>query len=242
MRVISPIEKARIYIESHSKLSEDSEKKKHKGITGPFITFSRQTGAGADTISEKLSSYLQEFSAFDEFQWTVFNKNLVEEIIKEHNLPEKLSEFLVENKISAVQTMMNQLFGLHPPQWTIVHSTTKTVLQIAELGFSIIVGRGANIITQNMQKCLHLRLIAPIEQRIKHIIDVFKLSRKDTIRFIQKEDSAREKYVYSNFHKSIDDPLLYHLIINTGLFKYDDVAVLIGNYIMKKYPEFFIKK
>ncbi len=242
MRVLSPIEKARIYIESHSKSSEDSEQKKHKPITGPCITFSRQTGAGADAISEKLAQFLQLHSANKEYHWTVFNRNLVEEIIKEHNLPERLSSFLIEDKISAISTMMNQLFGLHPPQWTIVHSTTQTILQIAELGFSIIVGRGANIITQKFLNCIHIRLVGPIEERILHTARVYNLNRKEAIRFIQKEDGAREKYVYSNFRKNIDDPLLYHMIINSGLLSFDDAAVLIGNFIIKKFPAYFDKK
>ena len=46
------------------------------------------------------------------------------------------------------------------------------------------------------------------------------------------EDRGRERYLKKYFNADINDPLLYHLIINTGLVGYDDAAKLIGDAVL----------
>ncbi len=55
-------EKARHYLETHSKLSEESGQKHQKIIPGPTITISRETGAGAERVGEKLVAFLKNIT------------------------------------------------------------------------------------------------------------------------------------------------------------------------------------
>jgi len=135
--------------------------------------------------------------------------------------------------------MINELFGVHPPMWTVIQRMSSTILNIAQVGYVVIVGRGSNIITAKLKNSIHVRLVANLEDRIKHIQEHYSIGRKEAIEFIKKEDLSRKNYVLNNFKKQIDDPLLYHLIINTSLISYKDTAEIIGNYVIKRFPELF---
>jgi len=62
MRVLGAYEKARIYIEQHTELSEEAKLKIRKLNPGPTITISRETGIGAEKICEKLITFIQNYS------------------------------------------------------------------------------------------------------------------------------------------------------------------------------------
>ena len=228
-------EKAKKYIESHQKNSSERNQFTH----GPCITISREVGAGGDAVSERLCDLLQKNRRYEQVKWIVFDKNLIEKVIGDHNLPEKLSEYLEEDKITEIKSMVNELLGLHPPAWLLVHKTAQTILQLATMGNVIIVGRGAHLVTAHMNNVFHVRLVAPLEDRIRHMQDIFNLSRKEAIVRIKKDDVTRKHYLKHYYHKDIEDKYLYHVIINTHLLPYEEAAEMIGTHVIKKFPEYF---
>lgn len=195
----------------------------------PFVTISRQAGAGGITVGEKLVAYLQEHDKEALCPWTLFDRNLISQVLGEHNLPQDFSKFMPEDKVSEVQDMMEELFGLHPSEWSLVHKTSQTILHLAQMGNVILVGRGANVITRKfLSTGFHVRLIGSLEMRIRHIQDYYRLKRDDAIDFIRTEDGGRKRYLKQNFDKDINDPLLYDVIIDTDFISYDDAARIIG--------------
>ena len=112
-------------------------------------------------------------------------------------------------------------------------------MQLASFGKTIIVGRGSNVITSKLPNCFHIRLVAPIENRINHVQDVFKYSKTEAMDYIKKEDENRRKYLKSHFYKEPEDPSLYHLILNTGKFNYDETAEMISDIIIKRFSKSF---
>jgi cytidylate kinase len=58
------------------------------------------------------------------------------------------------------------------------------------------------------------------------------LTKTEARKFCLSEDRGRERYLKKYFNADINDPLLYHLIINTGLVNYDDAAKLIGDAVL----------
>ena len=80
----------------------------------------------------------------------------------------------------------------------------------------------------------HGRLVAPLESRIKHIQENDHLDRKTALEFIQREDRGPKRYLRKHYQKDIDDPLPYHLVINTDLVGYERAAQLIGNMVMQR--------
>jgi hypothetical protein len=233
MHIKGGFEKAKKYIESHSKLGQD------KLPQGPCITISRETGAGSDVVAENLIDFLKSRIKNKEVNWSVFDRNLLEKVIEDHNLPLSLNDYFSAENRSKFTNMINELFGVHPPMWTVIQRMSSTILNIAQVGYVVIVGRGSNIITAKLKNSIHVRLVANLEDRIKHIQEHYSIGRKEAIEFIKKEDLSRKNYVLNNFKKQIDDPLLYHLIINTSLISYKDTAEIIGNYVIKRFPELF---
>lgn len=183
--------------------------------------------------------HIAERRKYDEVKWTVFDKNLLEKVIEDHNLPGQLSEFLEESKMTEINSMVSELLGLRPPAWLIVHKTTQTILQLAEIGNVIIIGRGSNVVTAHLKNVFHIRLVAPLEDRIRHMQDIFDLTRKEAIARIRKDDKLRKHYLQHHYHKNIEDKFLYHLIINTHLLPYDEAAEMISAHVIRKFPQYF---
>lgn len=236
MVVKGPLERARFYIESHSKDSDQIYKKQK---LRPCITISRETGAGADLVSENLSEILQKLNKDYSTPWTVFDKNLIEKVIEDHHLPRKLSRYFVEDKLSELKSTVNEMLGIHPHAWILVSKTSNTIMQLAQLGNCIIVGRAGNIITNRLKNSYHVRLIAPIESKIKRIKEKFNMTGKEALEFIKKEDIARKNYLKKYFNKDIEDLSLYNIIINTGLTGYKKSAIIISKAVIETYPDSF---
>ncbi|GBD87620.1 cytidylate kinase [bacterium BMS3Abin03] len=234
---IGSYEKCKEYIESHTPKTAVSRERR---IPYPCVTISRETGAGVQAVCKHLISILEENSYKDDIHWTFFDRKLIEKVLEDLHLPKRISEYLVEDKYRYISSAINELLGLHPTQWTILHKTTETVLQLARMGKAVIVGRGGNIITSNLKNVFHVRLIAPIEKRIDHVMEIMNLNNDEARAYIKKEDTARKMYLKSNFGKDVSDPLSYHIVLNTGMLSYKEAAEIIASAVMKKFPKFFV--
>lgn len=235
--MIGSFEKAKRYIEHQSNAPEES--RKIYNAHGPCITISRQTGAGALEVSEKLVEFFKPHSKPNSPEWTVFDKNLIDKVLEDHNLPSSLSKVMGEERYSSIQTMVIQLLGGSLETWSLVRKTTETILQLANIGSVIIIGRGANIITANMNNVFHVRLFANLETRIKRIMKVRDLSRSEAITYIEKDDQARKNYLKTYFNKDIDNPTIYHMVLNTSMLSTDEAVDIIGTTVMHKYQRLF---
>ena len=199
------------------------------------VTISRQAGCGALAVAQKLAEYLQSHSPKDVCPWTVFDRNLMDKVLEDHNLPTRLARLLPENTVSKIDDILAELFDVRPSVETIVRQTTETVLKLAGLGSVILIGRGGTVITVKLPHVLHVRLVAPLEKRVEYVhkeYNKFNLTRDQARKFCLREDRGRERYLKKYFNADINDPLLYHMIINTGLVNYDDAAKMIGDAVL----------
>jgi cytidylate kinase len=78
-------------------------------------------------------------------------------------------------------------------------------------------------------------LVGSFDKRVEQAQKVFNLDHKASINYIKKKDEARRRYVKDNFDKDINDPLLYHMVINTDLVNHDDAARIVGNEVIKRF-------
>jgi hypothetical protein len=202
------------------------------GVLHPTVTISRQTGSGAMEIAGRLADFLQE-AAPSVCGWAVFDKNLVSQMLKEHNLPEQLTRFIPEDRVSAVQDMIEQILGLHPPSETLIRQISETVVHLADLGHVILVGRAANVITRNRQNVFHVRLVAPLEKRAAQVMARSQMNQKAAEDFIRQEDAARRRYLKEYFKHDPDEVLTYDLVLNTGRFSSEQAARVIGKAVLE---------
>ena len=233
---IGAYEKSKRYIESQTQPEEKSFLKRE---VYPCITISRQTGAGSKPVCEKLIELMDDYSEPEGVRWAYFDRSLIEKVLEDLHLPKQISEFMQEGKYKHLNAVVYELLGLKPAEWTIIHKTTDTILQLARMGNVIIVGRGANIITAKLKNTFHVRLVASLEKRVEHIQNVMEISEKEALNYIKKEDENRRKYLRFYFHADIEDPLLYHMVINTDKLTHKGAAYLIAEAVVQKFSYHF---
>jgi cytidylate kinase len=192
------------------------------------ITISRQTGSGAHRVADCLAHQLQTAASPGSSAWTVFDHNLIERVLEDHNLPSRLARFLPEDRVSTWADTLDELLGLHPPTWTMVERTAETILRLAKQGHTILIGRGAHVITRNLPNVFHVRLVGSLERRIGHLQETRGLSREDAYTLIRQEDRGRRRYLKKYFGKDHDDPVLFDMVVNTDALSYERTARLIA--------------
>lgn len=197
-------------------------------VTHPrAVTISREAGCGARIVADKLAELLQACSPKDAPPWTVFDRNLMERVLEDHHLPARIARFIPEDRMTELQDITQELLGLRPNSSTVIEQTTETILHLTELGSVILIGRAANVITAKLPDVFHVRLVAPLAQRIEHAREFYAMTPEQARVFCEHEDLGRRRYLKKYFKADIADPLLYHLTINTGLISYDEAARLI---------------
>lgn len=199
----------------------------------PCITISRQCGAGGRTVASRLSEYLQTRIPVPG-KWPVFDKNLIEKVLEDHQLSKSLVRFVPEAHKSLLEDMLEELMGVHPPTAVLVRQTVETIWDLAEKGNVIIVGRGGNMITAKLEKAFHVRLVGSVPRRVQRLIEVYDFDFASAREFLKVQDANKRRYVRDHFGGNIDDPLLYHMVINTDGISYEDAAILIGNAVIDR--------
>jgi cytidylate kinase len=164
----------------------------------------------------------------------VFDRELVEKVLEDHNLPRELARFMPEDRVSAVEDAMQEFLGLHPPSSTLVSQTTETILRLAELGGVILIGRGANVITADVPHVYHVRLVGSLPCRLERVRERQGLEARAALEHLLKADRGRRRYLRDYFRADVEDPLLYDLVVNTDRADLDDVAELIGQAVLQR--------
>lgn len=226
MNAVAPFDKCQVFLEAQLR-----PERRNFAPSGQFrlraITISRQAGCGAAQVAERLAQLLKGRDTATAVPWTVFDRNLIEQVLQDHNLPVRFAKFLPEDQVSEIRNAMDELFGLHPSVWTMAEQSAETVLRLVQLGNVILIGRGANMITARMAGVFHVRLVAPLADRIEHARQYYNMTREQARDFVAREDKGRERYLKRYFAASVDDPMHYHLVINTSLVSYEAAAGLI---------------
>jgi len=222
------LEKCLTFINCQLQPPENRLRSSRRLVPRRAVTISRQTGSGGHAAAEMLAEYLQMRAPGEKCPWTVFDRNLVEQVLEDHHLPSRLAQFMPEDRIPEIADTMDELFGLHPPSWTLVRQSAETLLRLAELGNVILIGRGANVVTRQLDYVFHVRLVGSLDKRAEYLQKVDNITRRVALARIRREDRGRARYLKKYFDHDIDDPLLYHLVINTDLVPCEEATQMIG--------------
>lgn len=185
---------------------------------GPYITISRQTGAGAEEVARVVGKRLG---------WEVVDKNVLDAIAKSFCLERSQLENLDESSGNWVR----DTFGL----WLDPHIISadkfltcleKVVWMSARKGNVVFVGRGARFLLPD-EFGLAVRLVASEKYRVQRIQREKGLSEPAARRFIYDLEQTRRQFVQRFFHKDVDDPQHYDIVINVERWGVDKSAELI---------------
>ena len=108
-----------------------------------------------------------------------------------------------------------------------LHLTQNVVLEMATQGNAVIVGRGAQFLLHNTPRILHIYIFAPLPYRIGNVMKEFHLNHEKARELIEQHDYEQSSYLRHYYGHDGQQPGLYHLLINTGLFSFDAAAQLI---------------
>ena len=88
----------------------------------------------------------------------------------------------------------------------------------------VIAGRGGQCILKNKKNCLHVRIAAPLEDRIERAIKVKNVDPKKAKKIVTEIDERRHAYIKHYYKEDARDPNLYHIIINSSRVGIDKAA------------------
>lgn len=211
-------------------------KRHERPQTPPTVTLSRMAGSGGIAVAEHLAHFLQQHRPGHWAPWTVFHRSLVEKALAEHNLPATLARYMPEDGVSYIRDTMEELLGLHPSSTTLDKRIAETTLGLAQLGNCILVGRGAHLILARLPTAFHVRLVGSPEKRAERVAASHPMDLAAARDHIEKEDAARRRHLKSHFDADINDPLAYHLILNTDDFSLEEAADILGHAILRRFP------
>ncbi|HYQ61432.1 MAG TPA: cytidylate kinase-like family protein, partial [Desulfatiglandales bacterium] len=98
----------------------------------------------------------------------------------------------------------------------------------------VLVGRGANFLLQGIPYALHVRLTAPMEQRIDRVMRKDNVNRKNAILLIEKMDNDRASFIRANFHRDWYDLTWYDMVFNTAVQTFEEITDIVCNALQEK--------
>lgn len=174
--------------------------------SGTFITISRQMGAGHEIPAEAAKT----------LGWHVFDREIADYIAHEADVRRSVIESLEERSRGQIADWIATFLGRQSlPSETYFKHLLSVILTIAHHGEAVIVGRGANFMLHPAGG-LRVRLVASLPKRLESVAASRQTSPEEACHLILESDNERKAFVAQHFHKEIDDPLHYDLVLNTG--------------------------
>jgi cytidylate kinase len=105
-----------------------------------------------------------------------------------------------------------------------LHLTQRVILELATEGDVVIIGRGSQFLLHGAARTLHIYIFAPLDIRIEQIMKLHHVNRNKAKEMIERRDYEHNAYLGRYYGGNQNQPHLYHLLINTGLFTYELAA------------------
>lgn len=196
-----------------------------------LITISRQFGAGGSEVARLVAGALG---------WHVVDNEIVDRVAHRAGLtPDAVAEQderapgFVERLARALAASSQEFavpeigVAVRPAEPSLVHLTEMVVKEIAAEGRAVLVGRAAPAVLGREAGVLHVRLVASREYRIAAVMQSEHLDRRAAERMMDSTDTERARYHREHYGRDWDDPVHYHLLLNTGLLGIEAAADLI---------------
>lgn len=194
----------------------------------PVVTVSRQRGSRGSYVAEKLA---------ERFGYELLHRDLIDRICKSSGYKKRLVASMDEKSRSDFESwLVGVLAGPYVDQSDYTRHLLEVIYSISSLGGVVVVGRGSNFII-GMNRGFHVRVVAPVKERIRNLMTYQNLDNEQAEREIESKDDERKDFVRKYFGKSIDDPLHYDLIINSATVSLDTAIHLIATAAMEKFAQ-----
>lgn len=221
-----------IYLNKRLK-EESSFKKGNSAKAGPVITISREVGCNGLKLAHLIAKRLNaQKPAVD---WKVLSKEVFHQSARELNLePERVRRIFKQTDKYTFDEILKAFSDRQfKSERRIVKTVSDVVHSFAVDGFAIIVGRAGHIIAKDIKNALHIRLVAPLEYRIKTIMENNRLNREEAIAFIRKVEKERITFRKAICEEKLKEEM-FDLTINRASFSDQEVVDIIDYAVNKK--------
>ncbi|MBW7995263.1 MAG: cytidylate kinase-like family protein [Candidatus Glassbacteria bacterium] len=196
--------------------------------TTRFITISREYGCAGFRIADRLAEILNSQTRDHQPPWTVYDRKLVDTVCRNHKLSRALVNSLDDQRKFAFGDYITGIFTGEPSTLQVFKKFAETIFQLAARGRVILIGRGSCVITAHLSGGLHLRVVAPLDWRVRKVAGYEGLDDlKQCKRHVEKNDRERGRFVKDFMAASLKDPHLYDLVCNQQRLGVDGITDLI---------------
>lgn len=183
----------------------------------PFVTISREGGAGGHTIGQRLVDRLNELDPGDE-PWTLWDSALVEKVSADHHIAVELVQSLGEAHHNWMEEFFNSLSQVSEnDEAKVYRRVAMTIRALAHRGRAVIVGRGGVYITREMPGGVHVRLVAALEHRIGFMMHQHGLTREAATVQVHELDRIRKGFFRRYWPQTVLDADVFTITLNTGM-------------------------
>jgi len=169
------------------------------------ITVSREPGSSGHLVAKELAN---------ELHYDLFDQEIIQAVAESSHVRSTVIETLDERGISSLEDMISSVENeRHIWSYEYLRHLMKVIGTIGKHGHAVILGRGANFILPR-KTTFRLRIIAPMDIKIKHVGKEMDLSADEARAFIIKTESDRKAFIRKYFNADIENPEHYDLVIN----------------------------
>ena len=180
-----------------------------------IIAISRQVAALGDEISASLAQ---------KTGYRFINRQEIEKRIVDLGFPEDKLKKYDEKKPGFFASIVKD-------RDEYLNYLQTAVLEAAEEGNCILIGRGAYFILQGLPNLISLRFIASDDIRLERLMKEFNWNEKQALQRITESDNNRKGFHKSFFNSEINDPSHYLMVMNTGAFDVESASNAISSLI-----------
>ena len=164
------------------------------------ITISRQLGSLGCDIADAVVQRLGYRKAW---------RGLINQAARRARTPEMALEMLDELGLLGIKPSL-------PAEREYLAAIRELIEELARDDNILIVGRGGQAVLQGWPNTMHVRIIAPLDVRVKLLVEQHGIPEEAALAQIQTSDRRRKQFVEHAYHVDWSDPTLYDLVINTG--------------------------
>jgi cytidylate kinase len=176
-----------------------------------MVTISRQAGAGGDEIARLLA---------EELGWRLLDNELLERLLVEKGVSQAEVETYTDRKPNLWQRLSSE-------KNRYLHFLKMVSYEFARHEGCVIVGRGGQVMFGNVPGIIRVRVVAPLQDRVKRARGQFGNDERLALQAVQHVDEERAGFYRCLLQANWDSPALYDLIINTHLVSLRTAADLI---------------
>lgn len=198
-----------------------------------FVTISRETGCHSRAVAELLQ---KEIHSRFQREWSIINKETVLDAANTLHLnPLQVQHLLnAEDKGNLEEILLAFGEDKYKSYQSVRNTVRDLIIKFAHEGNRIIIGRAGAIITSELSGGLHVRLVAPLQWRIKSIGQQKQLSEKEAKLFVEEMDVKRNRLFKVFCGKDLSNNY-FDLIYNNARFSDEEIAHSILMVLVNRY-------